>query len=292
MQVMYQQTTRPASVFQDVNIRCRQLGVLPADAVQPVCAPPGLDDPVFHDEAPFFGVSAWAQYTRSKSASLEANCSPVFHDEEPQPYDFEYPKALDTLPPLCLSTNPILSLPDKEAHAKLKEFPWLANLRVFLDTDKTTVMFRNLPSRMSRDVFLKVLDREGFECMYDFVYLPRDFGGGKGLGYAFVNFVTPLVACRSFISFFDFDEWPRDTIEGNEDVACRPIWSDPLQGLDDHIDRYRSSPVMHEDVPDEWKPIILKQGVRVPFPGATKEIKVPKAKKKIKRMERLQGTTQ
>ena len=38
-------------------------------------------------------------------------------------------------------------------------------------------------------------------------------------------------------------------------------WSHPYQGLDAHIERYRNSPVMHEDVPDEYKPM---SGPRIP----------------------------
>ena len=44
-----------------------------------------------------------------------------------------------------------------------------------------------------------------------------------------------------------------------------------------HVDRYRNSPVMHRDVPDEYKPVIFKNGVRKNFPRPTKKVKAPTA---------------
>lgn len=36
------------------------------------------------------------------------------------------------------------------------------------------------------------------------------------------------------------------------------------------MERYRNSPVMHESVPDEYKPVILQNGLRVNFPEPSK----------------------
>eukprot|EP00439_Symbiodinium_sp_Y106_P038344 s1688_g4.t1 len=38
-----------------------------------------------------------------------------------------------------------------------------------------------------------------------------------------------------------------------------------------HVERYRNSPVMHRSVPDEYKPVIFKNGVRKKFPRPTKK---------------------
>merc|ERR1712080_58537 len=43
-------------------------------------------------------------------------------------------------------------------------------------------------------------------------------------------------------------------------------WSTPLQGLAANIERYRNSPVMHQDVPDHFKPLLFKCGQPVRFP--------------------------
>merc|ERR1712187_1092030 len=60
--------------------------------------------------------------------------------------------------------------------------------------------------------------------------------------------------------------------------VCEVCWSEPLQGLETHCDRYRNSPVMHELVPDEFRPVLFDQGVRIPFPAPTKRIRPPRTK--------------
>merc|ERR1712066_571567 len=42
-----------------------------------------------------------------------------------------------------------------------------------------------------------------------------------------------------------------------------------------HVERYRNSPVMHESIPDEGKPIVLNAGVRMPFPLPTTPLLSP-----------------
>jgi hypothetical protein len=61
----------------------------------------------------------------------------------------------------------------------------------------------------------------------------------------------------------------------SEKVAA-VTWSDAMQGLDEHVERYRDCPVMHESIPDEFKPLLFKDGVRVPFPKPTKKIQAPR----------------
>ena len=52
------------------------------------------------------------------------------------------------------------------------------------------------------------------------------------------------------------------------------VFLEPAQA---HVERYRNSPVMHRSVPDQYKPVIFKDGVRKPFPRATKKVKAPTA---------------
>merc|ERR1740123_2226645 len=46
---------------------------------------------------------------------------------------------------------------------------------VVQDGERTTVMLRNLPNDYTRDMLLALLDKEGFQGKYNFVYLPMDF---------------------------------------------------------------------------------------------------------------------
>lgn len=138
----------------------------------------------------------------------------------------------------------------------------------------TTVMMRNMPNNYTRDMLLRLMDLHGFAGAYDFVYLPVDFSTQSNLGYAFVN-LTDATSARCFWQVFEgFSEW-----EIPSRKVCILTWSDPLQGLDANIERYRSSPVMCETVPDEFKPAVFSQGVRVHFPPPLKKLRAPRRRK-------------
>jgi hypothetical protein len=136
---------------------------------------------------------------------------------------------------------------------------------------RTTVMLRNMPNNYTRDMLLELADEMGFEGSYDFAYLPIDFSSQAGLGYAFINFASPEKAELCFEIFEGFSAWKVPS-----EKVCTVTWSSPYQGLESHIDRYRNSPVMHQSIIDEWKPVLFRNGARVPFPPPTKAIKTPK----------------
>jgi hypothetical protein len=54
------------------------------------------------------------------------------------------------------------------------------------------------------------------------------------------------------------------------------LWSKPFQGLEANVARYRNSPVMHPEIPDEFKPVVFRDGQRAEFPQATKKIPLPR----------------
>lgn len=141
---------------------------------------------------------------------------------------------------------------------------------------KTTVMLRNLPSAFTRPAVVELLEDEGFAGCFDFVYAPVDFHSGCSLGYAFVNYVAPSDANRCWRVFQGFKEWGRAT-----DKVCEVTWGEPHQGLVAHVERYRNSPVVHESVPDDWKPAVYVGGVRAEFPPPTKVVKAPKRRSRI-----------
>jgi hypothetical protein len=134
-----------------------------------------------------------------------------------------------------------------------------------------TLMLRNLPNNYTRIMLLSLLDSEGFGGQYDFVYLPIDFKSHASLGYAFVNLSTIEAAERCWKAFEGFNKWVVPSSK-----VCSVNWSAPFQGLESHVERYRNSPVMHEHVPDEYKPMLLSDGKRLPFPPPTKKIRAPR----------------
>jgi len=102
------------------------------------------------------------------------------------------------------------------------------------------------------------------------VYLPRDFERSFGLGYAFVNFATAEDAVQARQSLHGFSDWKIPSHK-----VCEVGWSSRQQGLAEQIKRYRNSPVMHESVPDEYKPMLFTNGRRVAFPAPTHVLKKP-----------------
>jgi hypothetical protein len=142
---------------------------------------------------------------------------------------------------------------------------------------RTTVMLRNLPNNYTRAMFLSMLDSEGFNGAYDFVYLPIDFCSRACLGYAFVNLVDVSIVPNFWRTFDGYSKW---TLPSRK--VCSVSWSGPHQGLEAHVERYRNSPVMHTSVPDEYKPVIFRDGTRVVFPTATKSFRAPRIRNSAK----------
>lgn len=136
---------------------------------------------------------------------------------------------------------------------------------------KTTMMLRNIPISFTRAMLADKLDKAGFRGSYDFLYLPIDHSTNIGFGYAFVNFTSPSGARLFKNTFHGYTEWASPN-----EKTCEVVWSQAHQGLQEHIDRLRNSPVMHESVPDVFKPAIYVNGMRVPFPQPTKKPRAPR----------------
>jgi hypothetical protein len=136
---------------------------------------------------------------------------------------------------------------------------------------KSTLLLRNLPSSFDQAELLHFLNRVGMMGIYDFAYLPMDFATGSNLGYAFVNLLSADLALEFKAALEGFNAWP--------DKACHKVlsvcWSAPYQGLDNLIAHFRNSRVMHGSVPDQYKPVLLKDGCVVPFPRPTKRLRAP-----------------
>lgn len=135
-------------------------------------------------------------------------------------------------------------------------------------------MLRNIPEGYLRFHLTNMLDKEGFAGLYDFVYMPMNFRTKASFGYAFVNLVSPDAAQQCYDKFQGFANWGVQTQK-----ICEVSWSDMHQGLNAHIERYRNSPVMHEALPDEYKPVMYVNGVRVAFPPPTKKLRQPRIRR-------------
>jgi hypothetical protein len=135
--------------------------------------------------------------------------------------------------------------------------------------NRTSVMMKNLPNDYTREMLVDLLKEKGYEGSFDLLYLPKDFRTKAGFGYAFVNFVAPDIAARFQHELSGFNGWSRASAK-----VCEVTWSD-VQGLEEHIRRYRNSPVMHQSVPDEYRPMLFVGSEQVSFPSPTQKIRPP-----------------
>lgn len=147
---------------------------------------------------------------------------------------------------------------------------------------------RNLPNHFTRALVLSLLDSQGFRGCYDFVYMPVDFAKSRSFGYAFINMISHEEALRMRQAFdgyvYPMPAGAHTSDDGDEEICqtqrtCEVAWGQPLQGLAAHIERYRNSPVMHKDVPEHFKPVLLQGGQQVKFPPPTKRIRAPRLKR-------------
>merc|ERR1711963_743141 len=106
-----------------------------------------------------------------------------------------------------------------------------------------------------------LLDAQGLEKMYDFIYTPVKFSHMATIGYAFVNFVSNKAAADCLLRLDGFSNWATPC-----ENSLSVLWSEKDQGLAVIIDRHRNSPVMHDSVREEFKPALYVDGVKTAFP--------------------------
>jgi len=119
-------------------------------------------------------------------------------------------------------------------------------------------MLRNLPRALTNQMLVDVLDHQGFQGSYDFVYLPRDMRKLRCFGYAFIHWVS-VDHAMSVVKHFDgFSAWP---------VGSRPCRAtmNSETGLASVLERLQGSAVLRPETPDEFRPLILSNGSLVPL---------------------------
>merc|ERR1712032_27654 len=146
-----------------------------------------------------------------------------------------------------------------------------------LTCENTSVILKNIIPGCDRETLLQVLMTHGFLEDVNFAYLPMAFDrkSTASFRYAFINFQSVRCAALFHEQFAGFKTWGNlgETSEG-----CTVEWCG-MQGLEAHIHRYRNNPMMHHTVPDNFKPILLREGLRVPFPPPTEVIKAPRLRR-------------
>merc|ERR1719329_1875774 len=128
---------------------------------------------------------------------------------------------------------------------------------------RTTVVITNIACSCTRDGLLAQLDQAGLAGQYDFVYLPVSFETLATHGYGIVNFTSTEAA---------------QTLMKNSPDSVS--FSDQRQGLEGHVANFQDSSLMHEGVPDQFKPILFKEGKRIAFPAPTRPTRMPRELKR------------
>jgi len=120
------------------------------------------------------------------------------------------------------------------------------------------VMLRNLPRALTRQMLLDVLDQQGFQGSYDFVYLPRDMRKLRCFGYAFINWVSVDHAIAVVQHFDCFCAWP---------VGARPCSAtiNSQTSLASVLERLQDSAVLRPETLEEFLPLVMSSGSLVPL---------------------------
>jgi len=143
--------------------------------------------------------------------------------------------------------------------------------------ERTTIVLRDLPDDFSRDMIADLLNSQGLENKFDFIYMPirlKLIARDGTIKCAFVNFESHEAAEECLSRLNGFTDWAAPC-----EKKLSAFWSENDQGLAALIDRHRNGPVMHESVRDEFKPALYKDGVRATFPCPTKHIKPPRVQR-------------
>jgi len=137
-----------------------------------------------------------------------------------------------------------------------------AVVEIVPDDEKTTVMLRNIPNKYTQSMVLSKVQEMSMDSPFDFFYLPIDFRSKCNVGYAFINFTSPIGA-----------ELFRQAFHGahldgfNSSKVCEVSFA-RVQGLTGNVEHYRNSPVCGLEE-QKFKPLILDAltGEILPFPA-------------------------
>lgn len=163
-------------------------------------------------------------------------------------------------------------------HSSDSELECHDSLAVNAPKGRTSVILKNIPKGCDRPMLLETLKAEMFLNSVNFLYLPMAFDSQDlaSFRYAFITFSAPERAQHFLEHFSGFMNWGQTL--PNLGGGCVAEWCS-LQGVTAHIARYRNSPMMHSSVEDQFKPILLHNGRRLPFSSPTIVIQPPRQRR-------------
>lgn len=93
---------------------------------------------------------------------------------------------------------------------------------------QTTLMIRNIPIKITQNNMMEMINDKFKDC-YDYFYLPKDLKTQQGVGYAFINFLSPLYILEFFLEF-NCIKWS-DKLENSKSNKYCEITYANMQGI-------------------------------------------------------------
>jgi len=136
----------------------------------------------------------------------------------------------------------------------------------------TTLVLEDLPGRLTQDDLVQILNDEGFNGLFDFLFLPVSLRSGRSSRYAVINFSRHSYGLLLAAHFHGRTNW---SLCG-DGSRCKVSWSLSHQGLPAILEHYRNDPNMHERVPVCMQPALFHNGTRAQMPAPTKLLREPR----------------
>jgi len=126
----------------------------------------------------------------------------------------------------------------------------------------TTLVLSGLPEDLTQDDVIEILDKEGFNGYYDFIYLPMNSDLAGNCGYVVVNMTRHEYGLALAALMQGKSSWC-----GMNSPQCQVTWSFSVQGRKQLAEQYRDTLVKKDSVPADMLPTFFSNGWPAPFPS-------------------------
>jgi len=139
----------------------------------------------------------------------------------------------------------------KNPETEMTKPHYIINLEDILSRkdNRTTIMIRNIPNKYNQKMLLKKID-VNHKRLYDFFYLPIDFKNKCNVGYAFINFISPIYILK-FYEEFNAHKWEKF----NSEKVCQISYG-RIQGKTALMQHFQSSSTICQQ-DKKVRPLIL-----------------------------------
>ena len=130
------------------------------------------------------------------------------------------------------------------------------------DKKETTLMMRNIPVMYTKSMLLADFEARGVMADIDFFYMPIDMRYQCNVGYCFVN-ITSAEGVARFHAAFKGTKLTQIASKKSAEICVGR-----MQGWHANVEAYRNNAVM--ELPEQYQPIVFRNGHKIPFPPPNK----------------------